>query len=199
MNSGYLHLAAEALKRHYDDADEIESIVIRHAVASAASGVASGFIPGAGGAIASVAAFGFTLSMYIRICKELNLSLGKNILRGIASVFIAEIAAFLAVWLGAFAVISFVPGIGNVSAALVDGVMAFAMVYIAGVIFLILMEKIGKENIDISSITEEEFKDMAKECAKEADIKSIYKEAKKTYSKVKDDEQYKDEDIKPEE
>ena len=54
IETSYLRQAAYALKGAMGSAEEIEKIVINHSLGAAASAVASGWIPGAGGVVASV-------------------------------------------------------------------------------------------------------------------------------------------------
>lgn len=190
IESSYLRQAAYALKGAMGSTDEIEKIVINHSLGAAASAVASGWIPGVGGAVASGIGLGFTLSMYCRLCKNSNIPLNKNKLKAIASVAIAEIAAYLAVVIAAETLLTFVPGLGNLGASVIAGICNFAMVYIAGILFLKLMLSFTKKNRDIASMSVEELKSAMKCEANEDFIKDMYKEAKTVYKFAKKDSQY---------
>lgn len=190
MEYAYLKQAACALKDVLRDADKIEEIIINHSLGAAASAVASGWIPGAGGLVASGIGLGFTVSMYYRLCKNSNIPLSKNKLKAIASVAIAEIAAYIAVIVAAETLLAFVPGIGNLGAAMIAGICNFAMVYIAGILFLKLMLLFAKRNSDIASLSEEELKNAMKHVADEEDFTNMFKEAKSAYKSAKKDSKY---------
>lgn len=191
-----LHVAARLILEYVRTTKGIERIVVTHSLAAAAAAVASGWIPGAGGVIATGIAMGFTLTMYINICKACNFTLHKNILKSIASVAIAEIVAYLAVALVVETVITFFPGL-NIGAAVIAGVINFAMVYIAGVLFLKMMANVFKANKKIDSISSNEWEDFMKKEATRENISSVYEEAKNAYKETKDDKTYKTEDIRP--
>lgn len=190
MESTFLRQAAYALKDVMGSADEIEKIVINHSLGAAASAVASGWIPGAGGLVASGIGLGFTVSMYYRLCKNSDIPLSKNKLKAIASVAIAEIAAYIVVIVAAETLLTFVPGIGNLGASVIAGICNFAMVYIAGILFLKLMLSFTKRNRDIASMSEEELKSAMKHIANGEDFNNMFKEAKSVYKSAKKDSKY---------
>ena len=161
---------------------------------AAAAAVASGWVPGAGGAIATGIALGFTLSMYYRLCNEMNIKLSKNKLKAIASVAIAEIAAYLVVIIAAETVLTFIPGIGSLGASALSGIVNFAMVYIAGALFLKLMLAFTSFGKDVSSMSEDELKEAMKKEADKKTIENTYKESKKIYKEAKNDSRYNKDD-----
>lgn len=198
ISSGQMHMALRSLKAYVKNAEEIEQIIISHSLAAAAFAVAAGWIPGAGGVIATGIALGFTISMYIRICSHSKISLTKNILKAIASVVIAEIAAYFAGIIAAEAILTFIPVVGNLGGIVIAGVVNFAMVYIAGLLFLKMMVSVFKANKNINSMSEEELKEFIIKQATKENIKTAYKEAKEVYKQSKDNASYNIDDIHPE-
>lgn len=173
---------------HIDDEDIIK-IIVNHSLGAAAAAVASGWLPGVGGAVATGVAMGFVLSMYYRLCEEMNIKLSKNKLKAIASVAIAEIAAYLAVIMAAEAVLTLIPGL-NIGAALIAAVCNFGMVYVAGALFIKMMIAFTSGQNDVSSMSEDQLKKAMKEEADKDTIEKIYKESKKTYNDTKNNSKY---------
>ena len=198
ISNGQLYMALRALKEYIEDAEGLERIIINHSLAAAAAAVAAGWIPGAGGVIATGIAMGFTISMYVRICNYSKITLKKNALKAIASVVVAEIAAYLAVIIAAEVILTFIPVVGNLGGAVIAAVLNFAMVYIAGLLFLKMIVSVFKANKDINSMSEEELKEYIKAQATKDNIKTAYKEAKEAYKQNKDDDSYKSDNIHPE-
>lgn len=197
MESTYLKMLANGLKEYMANAEELEKIIITHSLAAAGAAVASGWITGAGGAIATGLALGFVVSMYYKICRECNIKIGKNILKALASIVVAEAAAYLGVILTAEFVLSFVPIFGNLSASFIAGVVNFGMVYVAGTLFLKMMMNVFKANIDIENISEAELKDIMRTVSTGDNIKKAYNESKNVYKDTKNDSSYRTDDIKP--
>ena len=197
ISSGQLHMALRAAEGYCKNAEEIEQIIIGHSVGAAAAAVASGWIPGAGGVVATGIALGFTVSMYYRICSHSNIKVSKNILKAIASVAVAEIAAYLGVIIAAELALTFIPGLGSISASVLAGIINFAMVYIAGILFLKMMTSVFKAGKDINNMTEDELKSYMKNESTKDNISSAYKEAKTVYKTAKNDKSYQQNDIHP--
>ncbi len=192
-----LRMLAYGLKGHIANTEALEKIIITHALAAATAAVASGWIPEAGGAIATGVAFGFILSMYYKICKECNIKISKNMLKTLASIVVAETAAYLAVTIAAEVALSFLPLFGNFTAAFVASIANFGMVYVAGVLFLKMMVNVFKANIDINNISESDHEDIMRNISTEDAIKKAYKESKNVYKDTKNDKTYNTDDIKP--
>lgn len=190
-------MLAYGLKGHIANAEALEKIIITHSLAAAGAAVASGWIPGAGGAIATGVAFGFVLSMYYKICKECNIKISKNMLKTLASIVVAETAAYIGVTIVAEIALSFIPLVGTWSAAFIAGIANFGMVYVAGVLFLKMMVNVFKANIDINNISESDLENIMRNISTEDTIKKAYKESKNVYKETKDDKTYNTDDIKP--
>lgn len=197
METTYLKGLVYGLKGHMDNADDIEKIIINHSLAAAGAAVASGWMPGVGGAVATSIAFGFVCTMYYKICKENNIKIKKNILKAVASVVVAEVAAYLGVILTAEFALSFIPGLGNLGASVIAGIINFGMVYVAGVLFLKMMVNVFKANVAVEDLSEEEFKNIMKNISNKETIKKTYNESKSVHKQTKNSSDYSYGDIKP--
>ena len=198
MKSNNLQLAIHSLKDYIGkkEAEYIDMVIKCCALGGASSALLSGWLPGAGGAIATGIALGFTLTMYSKICKACGITLKKNILKAIASVAVSEIAAYLGAVIVLETALSLFPGIGSVGAAILSGVLNYAMIYVAGVLFLFTITKVFKAKRDkqgIENMTEEELLAYIRNEATKENIASMYEEAKKSYNTVKNDPFYKTE------
>lgn len=197
METQYLKTLVYGLKGYIKNAENVEKIIVTHSLAAAGSALASGWMTGTGGAIATGLAFGFVISMYYGICKECNISIGKNVLRALASVVVAETAAYLGVILAAELVLSFIPVVGNLSASFLAGIVNFGMVYVAGALFVKMMVNVFKAKGEIGNMTEEELKNAMKDVSTRDNIKAAYDESKDVYKQAKNDDSYNADDIKP--
>lgn len=201
--STLLRVAIAGLTSVYRNAaDDVEGkarkIIITHALAAAAAAVASGWIPGAGSAVATTIGVGFTCAMYYRLANLFDIRIRRNILKTIASVLIAELAAYFAVVLVGSAVLSFVPFVGNLSASTFCAIVNFALVYAAAYLYIKLLTRVFLMRKDPDEMTEEDWKEAAKRTAGEEDIKNIVKEAKSVHKSVKNDKEYSDyKDVQP--
>lgn len=121
-----------SLKRFYQDADKAERIII-HCVLAAAGAVAVGStFPILALPSLIFSCCGAVWTMYIRLCKCLEIPIQKNILKVLASAALSNIAANL---LGVFALeiaAAILPGVGSVAGAAVS----FACIYLSGLMFM---------------------------------------------------------------
>lgn len=74
---------------------EIADIIKFHSKGAAAAGVAAGWVPGAGGAAATVISAGFIWTMYGRINSKIGLTFSKSILKTLASGIATNLAGYL--------------------------------------------------------------------------------------------------------
>ncbi|MDF2588850.1 MAG: hypothetical protein K0S41_2691 [Anaerocolumna sp.] len=164
--------------------DDIADVIINHSLGAAAAGLGSAWIPGIGGTAALFASVGFIWSMYFRINKCLGLKLSKTLLKSLASAIITNIAASAASVIGGAAVstvLSFIPGIGTVTASIIMAGVVYAAVFASGLIYIKLLTSLFKAGKDPSKMTEEQLKSAAASAVKESDVSKIIKDAKKDY------------------
>ncbi len=173
--------------------DEVQKIIATHALAAAVAATASGWIPGAGETIAAGIALGFVISMYYRLAKRVGVNLPRNAIKAIASVVVAEIVACVATTLVFATVITLFPGVGNVSGALLAGVVNYCIVQGAGELFLMVLDKLfrAKSVAEIEAMSTEELKAFAKGCSTKKTVKECVKAAKEDYVHVRNDKKLK--------
>lgn len=167
--------------------EDLLKIVKFHAIGAAASSAAAGLIPGAGGTAASACFIGFVWAMYVRLSKKIGIPFEKNILKALASAVVTNLIGYAITILVATSVVSLIPGLGSVAASAVDASLGYAVVYVSGIIYMNLLAKLVKDKKNISEMSEKEIKEMATETAKEADVKSMLKDAQKAYKSAKDE------------
>lgn len=177
----------EAMDNAVDDAlpQEIADIIKFHSKGAAVAALASAWIPGAGGVAAITVNAGFIWSMYGRIGSKLGLPFGKNVLKSLASGVATNLAANVVGAIAVSTALSLIPGIGSVGADLIMGATCYALTLAAGYVYLKIMTKLFKEGVDLSTVTEQDLKDMAASAAKEGDIREIVKEAKTDFRNKK--------------
>jgi uncharacterized protein (DUF697 family) len=170
----------EAMDKTVDDTlpQEIAEIVKFHSKGSAVSALGSAWIPGAGGAAATVACVGFIWSMYGRIGSEIDLPFSKNVLKSLASGVATNIASYVVGMIALSTAFSFVPGLGNVGASVVMGGVCYAMTLASGYVYLKIMTQLFSQGIDPTTLSEQELKNIAKDVASDSDIKDVIRGAK---------------------
>ena len=168
--------------------DKAGDTIVACAIASAIAGVGSGWLPGAGALVATAAWVAAIWTMYVKINKDLGISISENILKSLASAFltniIASAGALILAILASF-VLSFIPFLGQAGAIAIDGLLGYITVFASGILYIMLLTKImkAKGSFDIS---ESEAKSMADNISKESDISAIIREAKESFKKEKD-------------
>lgn len=168
--------------------DKAGDTIVACAIAAAIAGVGSGWLPGAGALVATAAWVAAIWTMYVKINKDLGISISENILKSLASAFltniIASAGALILAILASF-VLSFIPLFGQAGAIAIDGLLGYITVFASGILYIMLLTKImkAKGSFDIS---ESEAKSMADNISKESDISAIIREAKESFKKEKD-------------
>jgi hypothetical protein len=168
--------------------DKAGDTIVACAIAAAIAGVGSGWLPGAGALVATAAWVAAIWTMYVKINKDLGISISENILKSLASAFltniIASAGALILAILASFA-LSFIPFLGQAGAIAIDGLLGYITVFASGILYIMLLTKImkAKGSFDIS---ESEAKSMADNISKESDISAIIREAKESFKKEKD-------------
>ncbi len=155
--------------------EELADCVIDHAAAAGLAAIAGSVLPGVGAGIATAVTTVAVWRMYIKMAKIIGTTLKEKTLKVIASAAISNIAMNTAVML----VVSFLPVVGTVAC----GVINFASVYIAGLIFLTTLTRLFKvRREDINDISNEEWAENVKEAIENINMKKITKEAISLFS-----------------
>ena len=155
--------------------EELADCVIAHAAAAGLAAIAGCVVPGVGAGIAVTVSTVAVWRMYIKMAQIIGTPMKEKTLKAIASAAISNIAMNAAVLL----VVSFLPVVGTVAC----GVINFASVYIAGLIFLTTFTRLFKvRRKDINDISNEEWVENVKEAIENINMKKIAKEAISLFS-----------------
>ena len=160
--------------------NELVEIIKFHSKGAAGAGIASGWIPGAGGlALAGVTA-GFVWSMYGRINKLLGIPFSENLVKSLASGVATNLASYVVASVVVSTCLSFIPGIGSLGATAIVGATSYALTLASGYVYMKVLIGLAKlEGLD--NINEDILKREAEYVIQNSDIDQILKEAKKGY------------------
>lgn len=177
----------EAMDKTVDEAlpHEIAEIVKFHSKGAAVGALASAWIPGAGAAAAVAASAGFIWTMYGRIGSKIGLPFGQNVLKTLASGAATNLAGSVVGIVALSTVLSFVPGLGNIGASVIMGATCYAISLASGYVYLKIMAKLFAKGVDLSTISEQELKDLVAAAAKDSDVREIIKGAKADFHSKK--------------
>lgn len=160
--------------------EQIADCVVGHAAAAGVAAMAGNVIPVVGAGLVTVITTGAVWRMYIKIAEMIGTSLKEKTVKVIASAAISNLAMNAAVML----VLSFVPGVGSFAA----GVINFASVYMAGLIFLTVLTRLFKvKREDINDISNEEWIQSIKNEIKNINLKAVAREAISLFSQMRKD------------
>lgn len=165
------------------NAEEIEEIINVHALGAAASGLAAGWVPGAGGTAALMASVGFIWSMYYRINKKVGIPFSKAIVKSLGSAILTNLAG-AAVSLVTGTVIATAlsfTGVGNVVSSLIMAGLDYAVVMVSGIVYLKLLTKLFKAGKDLTALSSEDLKAEAEIIMKSENINEMLKKSQKEY------------------
>ena len=165
---------------------EIADIVKFHSKGAGVAGLAAGWAPGVGSALAVATAAGFVWTMYGRINAKLDVPIGKNILKSLASALCTNLAASMAATFVGSTLASFLPGIGSVAAAGINGAMVFALTWVSGLVYLKLLATLAKKKVSFNSVSADEMKSVMKDVMAGENVKSLLKEAKNIFTRQKE-------------
>ena len=194
--SPYLYLAFKGLNDAMKgtlDGTKLESIkgtINNFAIASAVASTAACVVPGIAGVVAALTQAGFVWATYVQINKTLGISMSKNTVKFLGSAIVTNIvtgAGALLVGYAAAAVIGFIPIFGQAGAAIVNAALGYIIVYVAAVIYLMLISKMMQPNGELKVDENDDTKHIIKEIIDSNNIKEIIKEGRNSYKKAKAD------------
>ena len=165
---------------------EIADIVKFHSKGAGVAGLAAGWAPGVGSTLAVATAAGFVWTMYGRINAKLDVPIGKNILKSLASALCTNLAASMAATFVGSTIASLFPGIGSVAAAGINGAMVFALTWVSGLVYLKLLAVLAKKKVSFDSVSADEMKSVMKDVMASENIKGLLKEAKNIFTRQKE-------------
>lgn len=192
----YLYLACKSLNDAMKgslDGTKIESIketINNFAIASAVAGLAAAVFPGVAGVVAMLTQTGFIWATYVQINKTLGISMSEHTAKFLASAIITNIATNAGATLAAYAaaaVISFIPLLGQALAAATVAALGYMMVYVAAVIYLMVISRLMQPNGKLEVKEDDDTKHIIEEIIKKNNIKEIIKEGRDSYKKAKAD------------
>lgn len=191
--SVYIHAALKALEQASKDVISSQNIekagetIQGCAIIAAIAGVGSGWLPGAGSLVATGAWVAAIWGMYVKVNKDLGISIKDNVLKSLASAILTNIlasAGSLILMLVAGFLLSFIPGVGSGGAMVIDGMIGYITVFASGVLYIKLLTKLFKAGKGFN-IAENEVKDAAKDIVNDSNISEILKEGKRAYKEDK--------------
>lgn len=160
---------------------EIAEIVKGHSLGAAASGVASGWIPGFGGLAAAAMSAGFIWTMYGRINAKIRLPFSENVIKSLASGVATNLASYMVGGFVISTVFSFVPGIGNVGASVLVGGTCYALTIASGFVYLKVLTKLFLNGTNPTTLDADALKRETKTVIETEDVKQVLREAKQNY------------------
>ena len=161
----------------------IQTFAIASAVASAAAGV----VPGLAGTLAAIAQTGLVWSLYVKINKELGISIKKETAKFIASAIVTNLianAGAIILALIASSILSLIPGGG----VIISATLGYVIIYACAILYLQLLTKVMKAKGTIEFNNDDETKNIIKNVVKDADLKGIVNEGKANFKTVDLDE-----------
>ncbi|MBQ2954731.1 MAG: hypothetical protein IJE07_14470 [Clostridia bacterium] len=164
---------------------DLLNMVTKHACAAAVAAMASGWVPGAAGAIVSGVGTAFVISLYVRLGKALGVKLSKGLIRAVASVVAAEVASYLAVSIVGVTALSLFPGLGSLGASAISAISNFAFVYISALIYVKMLDMLMGGNGSIDHVDDEAVKAAAAAAAASTDMKKAMAEARRGFKEAK--------------
>lgn len=193
MSPNVLVYALRALEQATRDVIKSKNIekagetIKKCSIAAAVAGVGTGWLPGAGALVASVAWVAAIWGMYVKVNIDLGISIKKNVLKSLASALLTNIIAsagsYILMIVASF-LLSFIPGFGTVGAVAIDGMIGYITVFASGVLYINLLTKLFKAGKGFT-FTEEEAKGLAKDIVDESDMRTIIKEGRDAYKEDK--------------
>lgn len=164
---------------------EIADIVKTHSAGAAAAGVASGWIPGAGGLAAAGICAGFIWTMYGRINSKIGLPLTENVVKSIGTGIATNLAAYFVGGLITSTVFSILPGIGSVGASVVVGGTSYALTLASGYVYLKALTNLFLSGHDPTTMDADSIKRAADHVVANENMKTVISDAKSSYSPKK--------------
>lgn len=194
--SPYLYLAFKGLNDAMKgtlDGTKIESIketINNFAIASAVAGLTAVVVPGVASVVAMLTQTGFVWATYVQINKTLGISMSEHTVKFLGSAIMTNIATNAGFTLAAYAsaaVIAFIPLFGQAVAAATIAALGYMMVYVAAVIYLMLISKLMQYDGTLEVKENDDTKHIIEELIKQNNIKEIIKEGRDSYKKAKAD------------
>ena len=161
-----LNIVAKYLSCYYKNASEAVQIIMNCALVAAGATAVGGMFPFLALPSMIISCFGAVWTMYLKICLCLNIPIGENILKVLASAALSNIASNL---VGVFAV--------ELITAAIPGMMFMEM--------LLAFAKKGTVGSDLGNVTQKDFQsEIKKHTPTREDVKDTRNVFDQNYSKV---------------
>lgn len=167
--------------------EELQETVKNFAISSAIAGGVAGAIPGAS-IVACLAQTGIVWTMYVKINKQLGISMSKSTMKFIGSAMLTNIisnAGSLLVGYAGATILSIIPILGQITGPLVGTALGYIVIYVSAVLYLNLLTKVFKAKGSFTVDESDEIKEMIKDVVNESDVKGIIKEGQKSFKTAK--------------
>ena len=167
--------------------ENIAGIINKYAIYSAVAHMAS-LTGGLGSVVALVTQTGLVWTTYVKINKELGISMSDNTMKFIGSAVLTNLIANAGMYLVAMAtawLIGMIPVL-NFAAIAVEVVIAYVLIYATALIYLKLLTEVMRAKGSYEMEESEDTKDLIKKIVKETDIKGVVKEGRDAFKEAKD-------------
>lgn len=145
------------LKYYYKSADKVEKIILNCALTAAGATAVGGLVPILALPAMIISCVGAVWTMYIKICKCLDIPIGENILKVLATAALSNIATNLISVFAVELITAAIPGIGSLAGA----AATFGCIYLAGIMFMemiLAFAKKGKVGDDLGHVSQQVLK-----------------------------------------
>lgn len=193
MSSAHLYHALKALQEathnviQQEDLVKVEKTIQTCAIVAAATGIGGGMLPGAGGVVMTAASVAAIWTMYVKINKELGISISGNALKSLASAMLTNIIAGAGAYIAALVattIISFIP-ILNFLALPAEAIIAYIAVFASGVLYIKFLTKVFNAQGCFAVEEGATMDQFVKDVIRETDMRSVINDAKKSYDNDK--------------
>lgn len=170
--------------------NKISSDIHAFAIAAAVAGGVANVAPGIGGIAAMLTQTGLVWTLYVKINNTLGIKTSENVMKFVGSAMITNIVTNAGTLIAGYAlaaVLSWIPVFGQASAAAIDILLGYMLIYVSAVLYLGLLTKMmaakGTFELDETKDTEQSIKDLVGS----SNVSAIMKEGRKAYSAAKND------------
>lgn len=189
-----LKVAAHALKdatHNFITEEKLEAVektIQTCSILAAATGVGASLFPG-GALVMSAASVAAIWGMYIKINKDLGISISDNKLKSLASAMLTNLIAGAGAYLAGLAaalVLGFIPGLHTIAIP-IQAMIAYIAVFASGVLYIKFLTKLFKAQGGFEIDDDDQMDSVIKDVIRDTDMKSLIDECKDSYKKDKKD------------
>lgn len=167
--------------------ESISGIINKYAIYSAVAQMAS-LAGGIGSVVALLTQTGLIWTTYVKINKELGVSMSENTMKFIGSAVLTNLIANAGIYLVAMVtawLIGMIPVL-NFAAIAVEVVIAYVLIYASALIYLKLLTEVMRAKGSYELEESEDTEDLIKKIVKDTDIKGVVKEGRNAFKEAKD-------------